>query len=510
MVHIHKELAVSEDFAWGWGVVSQVRDLITGGTGPVDYHKVNASVIPASDDAGAQTSDVQTELDLRMTIANANKKFALLGGSQTQVFSVAPTTQPHHAVPQSQVTSQIAAAVSGIANNYAKRNNVLGLDQTTPFTPTKDYHPATKLYVDNKIVAIGAGDMAKATYDKNDNGVVDNSEALGGIDAKDAFMYRGSAVDADALTEQGNWVGTGIANAPDNSNTMIANFKSVPNGLAIQTAYSQGTKRISDRTFDGTTWGPWEVALGSADIINNFNGSSSPYAVAGANTVKQLHSMIQGVSGVPVGSIVAFGGNISTIPADWALCDGKGITPDLNGMFIKGVTDPNHVNATGGTKAATMPSHTHTANHGHTGTAASAGTHFHSASHTHSGSANGLHVAGHTHFISTEKHPLPGGNQTTPDVVIGSFREGTGAKWDVLQPVPPADPKAHNVGTTRGGQQDLSGPVTINPITFNTGSSGAHTHTVSIPSVTINTGSAVAVGDNEPPFYTLMYIMKIA
>jgi len=511
MVHIHKELAVSEDFAWGWGVVSQVRDLITGGTGPVDYHKVNASVIPASDDAGAQTSDVQTELDLRLTIVNANKKFALLGGSQTQVFSVAPTTQPHHAVPQSQVTSQIAAAVSGIANNYAKRNNVLGLDQTAPFTPTKDYHPATKLYVDNKIVAIGAGDMAKATYDKNDNGVVDNSEALGGIAAKDAFMYRGTgaALDANSLVEQGNWSGTAITNAPDDTATLIANFVGAPAGMALQTAFSQGTGRLSDRVFDGSTWGAWNVALDHNDIINNFKGSTSPYAVASANAVKKLHGMIQGIEGVPVGSIVAFGGNISTIPADWKLCDGKGITPDLNNMFIKGVTDPNHVNATGGTKAATMPSHTHAANHGHTGTAASAGSHFHSARHNHTGSIWKLHVSGHTHFVSTEKHPIPG-NQATPDVVIGSLREGTGAKWDVLQPVPPADPKAHNVGTTRAGQQDLSGPVVIDPVTFNTGSSGVHTHTISIPSVAINTGSAVAVGDNEPPFYTLMYIMKIA
>jgi len=508
MVHIHKELAVSEDFAWGWGTVSQVRDLITGGTGPVDYHKVNAGIIPAADELGAQTSDVQTELDLRMTIANANKKFALLAGSPTQVFSVAAATQPHHATPQSQVTAQIAAAVSGIANNYAKRDNVLGLDQTSPFTPTKDYQPATKLYVDNKIVAIGAGDMAKATYDKNDNGSVDNSEALGGIDAKDAFMYRGSATDADALTEQGNWVGTAIANAPDSSNTMIANFKGPTSGLAIQTAYSQGTKRISDRTFDGTAWGAWEVALGSQDIINNFNGSSSPYAVAGANTVKQLHSMIQGVSGVPVGSIVAFSGNVSTIPSDWALCDGKGVTPDLNGMFIKGTSNPNHINIKGGSEDSTMPAHTHAMDHGHKGTTNTAGEHHHSVTHSHKADVQNLHVKSHTHFVSTEKHTANG--NYTPDIVIGSLREGTGAKWDVLQPVPPADPKAHNVGTTKGGQQDLNGPIHVHSTHVNSSDKGDHHHKITIASSSMISGSAEKAGDNQPPFYTLMYIMKIA
>ena len=511
MVHIHKELAVSEDFAWGWGVVSQVRDLITGGTGPVDYHKVNASVIPASDDAGAQTSDVQTELDLRLTIANANKKFALLGGSQTQVFSVAPTTQPHHAVPQSQVTSQIAAAVSGIANNYAKRNNVLGLDQTSPFTPTKDYHPATKLYVDNKIVAIGAGDMAKATYDKNDNGVVDNSEALGGIAAKDAFMYRGTgaALDANSLVEQGNWSGTAITNAPDNSATLIANFVGAPGGMALQTAFSQGTGRIADRVFDGTAWGAWSVTLDHNDIVNNFTGSASPYAVASANTVKQLHGMIQGIEGVPVGSIVAFSGNISNIPSDWKLCDGKGITPDLNNMFIKGVTDPNLAGVSGGTKKATMPSHTHTANHGHVGSAAASGIHSHTMSHTHPATLNKVHIPSHTHFASTEKHRTPDNSNYIPDIVIDSIKEGTGTRYDVVMPTPPSKSSKH-VGSTESGSFDVTGAVSVGATNAVTSNSIAHHHAVSIPSAAITTGSASAAGDNEPPFYTLMYIMKIA
>lgn len=39
---------------------------------------------------------------------------------------------------------------------------------------------ANRKYVDDTVVAIGAGDMAKAVYDKNNSGVVDNSERLEG------------------------------------------------------------------------------------------------------------------------------------------------------------------------------------------------------------------------------------------------------------------------------------------------------------------------------------------
>ena len=43
--------------------------------------------------------------------------------------------------------------------------NVLTKDNTTPWQPTGQYHPATKKYVDDKVVATGAADMTMAVYD---------------------------------------------------------------------------------------------------------------------------------------------------------------------------------------------------------------------------------------------------------------------------------------------------------------------------------------------------------
>ena len=44
--------------------------------------------------------------------------------------------------------------------------------------PTANMHPATKKYVDDKMIAAGNGDMTKAVYDANGDGVVDKAEIV--------------------------------------------------------------------------------------------------------------------------------------------------------------------------------------------------------------------------------------------------------------------------------------------------------------------------------------------
>lgn len=44
--------------------------------------------------------------------------------------------------------------------------------------PTANMHPATKKYVDDKMIAAGNGDMTKAVYDINDDGIVDKAETV--------------------------------------------------------------------------------------------------------------------------------------------------------------------------------------------------------------------------------------------------------------------------------------------------------------------------------------------
>lgn len=58
--------------------------------------------------------------------------------------------------------------------------NVLFKDNEEPWEPLNDYQPATVKFVTDHIEFIGGGDMRKALYDINEDGVVDNSERLGG------------------------------------------------------------------------------------------------------------------------------------------------------------------------------------------------------------------------------------------------------------------------------------------------------------------------------------------
>ncbi len=62
----------------------------------------------------------------------------------------------------------------------ADKTEVLTKTNTTAFTPTGDYQPATKKYVDDLASNKGGGDMMKSAYDANKDGVVNDSDKLGG------------------------------------------------------------------------------------------------------------------------------------------------------------------------------------------------------------------------------------------------------------------------------------------------------------------------------------------
>lgn len=57
----------------------------------------------------------------------------------------------------------------------------LSKTNTTEYTPTASYHPATKKYVDDLVSGSGGGDMLKSVYDLDNDGKVDAAEAADSV-----------------------------------------------------------------------------------------------------------------------------------------------------------------------------------------------------------------------------------------------------------------------------------------------------------------------------------------
>jgi len=168
-IRFTKEGGVVADLVFGMGTVTQSRGV---------QEQINASHIPFD-----ATKSVADELNLKENIVDIDAKLALkaeLAGAIAQVFSVAPATDPAHAVDKAQFDAALALLASityvdGELLLKADKTNVLELDNTDVFAPVSDYQPSTKKYVDDTLIGIGAGDMTKAVYDNNNDGYVDST-----------------------------------------------------------------------------------------------------------------------------------------------------------------------------------------------------------------------------------------------------------------------------------------------------------------------------------------------
>ena len=98
-------------------------------------------------------------------------------------------------------------------------------------------------------------------------------------------------------------------------------------------------------------------------------GSDGSDGDKGQRVVDQtLHPFHQG--------IILWSGASNAIPSGWYLCDGNNSTPDLETVVI-GAGNSYAVNATGGSKDATLVSHSHTINNHTTFSGSGSNTHNH-------------------------------------------------------------------------------------------------------------------------------------
>lgn len=107
--------------------------------------------------------------------------------------------------------------------------------------------------------------------------------------------------------------------------------------------------------------------LSSSTEINFLQGATSSIQ----NQINFLSSLIgSGSSGsIMIGGIINFNGPLSSIPANWQLCDGTNGTPNMTNKFVYGTNSGSEIRAEGGSANAVNVSHSHSASHGHSGSA---------------------------------------------------------------------------------------------------------------------------------------------
>lgn len=186
---------------------------------------------------------------------------------------------------------------------------------------------------------------------------------------------------------------------------------------------------------------------------------------------------------LPVGSIIMYNGQ-SDVPKGWAVCDGNNGTPNLVGKFIKGVGKKADVGTTGGSATHTlttneMPSHSHSA----TSTSVSETT------------------------INVE---VMNGNQTTPTDIANKYIPAL----DVIQEEYYDTGGSSNAIMYTGnkkGDYGLVGIKVADLVSYAGTATGSGTATTTTTTTTTiaNTGGGAAF-NIEPPYYTLIYIMKIS
>ena len=216
----------------------------------------------------------------------------------------------------------------------------------------------------------------------------------------------------------------------------------------------------------------------------------------------------------PVGTIIAWGGPLSSIPDNYQLCDGGtpqtstlqdllgagANVPDLRDRFIIGAGNNYSVDATGGSADATLVAHSHQVDdHDHGNGSLSVSSHRHQVDDHNHGNGS-LSAANHRHIFPGDDHlAFANGQNGWSSSTAGTFNMD-------------ADSSSSGNGkmfyTTYSGSLNVSGSTgDSNPYTDYSGSLNVSGSTGdSNP----NTDSQGVSGTNKnlPPYYALCYIIK--
>jgi len=261
-----------------------------------------------------------------------------------------------------------------------------------------------------------------------------------------------------------------------------------------QFTYNASSNTVTAGTFSGSG-----ASLTSLNASNLQSGTVAVARIPNLNANKITAGTIADArlsnsSLFVTGMIMMYNG--STAPSGWAICNGQNGTPDLRDRFVVGAGSGYSVGNTGGANSVTltatqMPNHAHvfsgSASHSHT-----------INNHTHSFSGSNSHRHGYA-FGTAQGTPI-GNNYNSSGITNVTDRGGI---TEQQQSGSPQYPNHHGY-TAETGQTTIS----ISGNTGNPSNTGTNTQTVTISGTTNQEGGG-ASHENRPPYYALMFIMKL-
>ena len=199
-----------------------------------------SEVIPYTELSGStirlQTPDNEATVDLSttgFTIDNNKEQSSpsiLLGTKAGDIIVHNYTTNEQHKLSEK-----------------ANSSDVLEKTNTTEFTPTADYQPATKKYVDDSVSSAGSGDMLKSVYDKDDDGIIDDVALLQYYGTIDITISDSSYFTVNSTGE----TITGLTTTGKTQTELVIPYKI--NGVKITTLFSGSDSGLPVSILDGNS-----------------------------------------------------------------------------------------------------------------------------------------------------------------------------------------------------------------------------------------------------------------
>ena len=256
-------------------------------------------------------------------------------------------------LPDESISFQNTVGDSGVENLYVYGE--LNYDFKNDDITVNKINVTSTAVVGGDVTFSGSVDL-NASLDVNDNLVVQKDSTLGNS-TDDSVIVNGHLYvnrtlrDADGDTGSSGQL---LSSTGSGTNWIDPNTTSVANSINVGTNLDS-TDADQFVTFVRASSGnnPIRVDAGIKYNPSTNRLTAGSFAGDGANLTNLT------VDGFVSGMIIAWSGSVANIPSGFVLCDGNNNTPDLRDRFIIGAGNSYAVDATGGSKDATLPTHFH-------------------------------------------------------------------------------------------------------------------------------------------------------